>query len=921
MGYYDPQHTDGNDQPLPFAREQSQKAQNSPSRVSPSAFEVIQGYLDQYAYYVDMPKPSTDKFPEIMAPGRHGVLTQWFHRAPFGQPRGVDLVTLRKLAESPFITMCKEARIDQVTSLPWDVVPLDPDGSRDKNCEDAYEFLRNPNQNQESFGHVMRSFLNDILDLDAGVLVKTFSGTMQETEYEVPETLKNSFDYQWEGETVKKLQPQRYTLKRVNGRLLKQVPQGGARLEEFFSRDGGSFVKDVDQYGITYGYWQYTYKYPAPAPIPFSDREIVYGMMSPRSFGPYGFSPLQSLQRILNVLVTQTLHAEKFYGEGGVPPGILALMNMDLSQFKIWQAYFYEEVAGNPHRIPMINPGMGGDAKWISFSPTQKDIQFLESQEWWLKVVAGVMKVNFNELGITDTVNRATSEEQSQIFQRRSIRPLLDLIEWIINLEIMQELWAMGMSGTKFKFIPEADSFEKSRRATIHTQQATLGLKTINEIRKEEGDEPVEWGDMPQWYLEFLNPRAPFDPFGSYPDGLPPSERPNQEEPDPGQEEPEPSQDGDETEDLQNAILSVLRSEGMLKAISKQEEPVEEPEPVGIDSFYGLANPSDLEEEDPRVVDVVPVQADFQHGLSLLFAEQELEILRELGVLERGVGIDTIRAALDVLRGKHLKALIDLIRTYIFKALNRGGNKAYQELRIEGTFEMRGEEAERFLQDYSLLLAKSKFIQVRDRIREILIRGLEEGHGATTIGNALKDEFVKMKGYEAERIARTETIRALNYGRELAYKKTNLVSHKQWLVTYDDRLCPFCYPLANQVVPLNADFITETHVRVQNPPLHPNCRCTILPVIREDARKTATGALYTPTNKMQELEEAYGKRIEELLPELLEEEKSLNQVAERLTKEGFKITQPALGNWARLLGIDTLPKGGDTVALRNKGDD
>ena len=121
---YDPQQqTDGNSPPMPFARERTQKAQNTPSRVSPSQYEMVQGFLNQYAYYQDMPKPSTDKFPEIMAPGRHGVLTQWFHRAPFGQPRGVDLVTLRKLAESPFITMCKEARIDQVTSLPWDVVP------------------------------------------------------------------------------------------------------------------------------------------------------------------------------------------------------------------------------------------------------------------------------------------------------------------------------------------------------------------------------------------------------------------------------------------------------------------------------------------------------------------------------------------------------------------------------------------------------------------------------------------------------------------------------------------------------------------------------------------------------------------------------------------------------------------------------
>lgn len=965
----------GNTPPPPFAREYNQKSAITPDRVTPTQFQQVQNLLDQYMWF---PDPKKDKFPEILGYQRHGVLTQWFHRAPFGQPRGIDFITLRKLAESPFITMCKETRIDQIVGLSWDVIPLEKDHPNDTACTDAYEFLSHPNQNQESLRHVLTAFLNDILDLDAGVLVKTFSGVIQDRQYAVPEAYQSSW-----GELITKPQPRDYQKVRHKGRILKKVPQGGARLEEFFARDGGSFVKDVDQFGITYGYWQYTYKYPAPAPIPFSDREIVYGMVSSKSFGPYGFSPLQSLQRILGVLITQTVHAEKYYDQGGVPPGILALMNMSVEQFKIWRAYFYEEIAGNPHKIPMINPGAGGDAKWISFAPTNKDLQFLESQEWYLKLVCGVMKVNFNELGITDTINRATSEEQSQVFKRRSLRPLLDLIEWVINLEIMQELWAIGMPDTVFKFVPDIDSFEKARQTTIFTSEAQIGIRTINEIRVEDYGLPeVPWGDVPQWFFEATRPQ--FNPFQDFPDGLPPPDKVQEQEPREEESEAEEGT-GKQEEELTNALFAVLKNQGIrppviealttlksehkakllsdlqqggyikntgfskfdhprgppspnitIKDIPPEEreklfltlkeeliktlddpKPAPDPEPVGLDSFYGLPNPSD-KEEDPRAISPYPLQVEFQRELAELFAAQEQEVLKELGVFAKGVGIDKAKAALDALGGEHFQALLNVVRRFIMRALKRGGNKAHQELKVETTFSLRDEDAERYMQDFSMLLAKSKFVQIRERVRTILVDGLEKGENVYTIAENLQKEFSQMKRFEAKRIARTEVARAMNYGREIGYKRSSLVTHKQWLVAWDDRLCEQCRPLANQIAPLGAEFMAQTGAKVLNPPLHPNCRCTILPIVRKDARKTAQEKYYVPTPKMQKIEKHFEKPLEEILPELLEEYKSLNRVAEHISKEVVPVTVMSLSNWARQLGVETRERGGDTSEFRNK---
>lgn len=864
-----------------------------------------------------------DQFPDIIGMDRHAVLTEWFHRAPFGQPRYVDVNTLRLLGKSHWVEMCMKVRINEIATLDWDVVALDADRANDTAIEDAYEFLSHPNQNQESFSHVLKGFLRDLFWFDAGVIVKTFSGISQERKFSVPER----YQEHWGPEISRNLPfPHQYSYYRHKGRLLKQLPVKGAKLEEFYARDGSSFAKDVDEFGITRGYWQYTFKYPSVAPIPFSDREIIYAVLNPVTSGPYGMSPIEHLSEVLNTLVASTLWNYKFFEEGGIPDGILAIMNMSIDEFKVWRAYFTEEIQGQPHKLPMINPGTGGDVKWIPFSPSQSDLEFLKSQDWYLHLVAALFEVNFNELGFTDTVNRATSEEQSQVFKRRAIRPLLDTIEWYINLELMQELWNMGMPDTVFKFLPVIDSFEQARMTTNYVSEIQVGLRTVNEIRtKDMGLDDVDWGHEPQWFQEHNKPQpAPYNPFGN-------GEDPN------GEEESEEVQEEDREEEQERLITNTVRV--LLKELNLQKPlamqatsthagtdtisinvpPLDEPElePIGEDSFYNLPNPSNIAEEDPRASNTKTLEEEFEREIREIFETQEKEILEALGVLQKGFGVERIRAALDRIDGKFYKNFIDVVRRFIVRALTRGGNKAHKELELAGSFELRHDAAERYMQDFSALLANSKFKQVRERVRSILVEGLEKGESAEKITETLTKEFSHMKKYEARRIAVTETNRAFNRTREAVYLKSGMVKAKQWIVTWDDRLSEDCRAMANQVVPLGQSFITYSGTMVEAPPLHPNCRCTVLPVLKPEARRTIKG-FYKPTNKMRVIEEYYEKEIHMLLQDLLGVHGSLKKVAEKMNKEGLKVTTMSLSNWCRQFGIETVPKGGDQSQFFHK---
>jgi len=93
----------------------------------------------------------------------------------------------------------------------------------------------------------------------------------------------------------------------------------------------------------------------------------------------------------------------------------------------------------------------------------------------------------------------------------------------------------------------------------------------------------------------------------------------------------------------------------------------------------------------------------------------------------------------------------------------------------------------------------------------------------------------RMLSARAENIARTETIRAAEAGKQMAWNQAaddGLLSRTSvrqgWLVTPDDRLCIICaaIPLMNlDGVPLGGSFVTPVGP-VDAPPVHPQCRCS-----------------------------------------------------------------------------------------------
>lgn len=120
-------------------------------------------------------------------------------------------------------------------------------------------------------------------------------------------------------------------------------------------------------------------------------------------------------------------------------------------------------------------------------------------------------------------------------------------------------------------------------------------------------------------------------------------------------------------------------------------------------------------------------------------------------------------------------------------------------------------------------------------LRSTLAEGIAAGEGIPALSRRVRAVFEDARRWRAETIARTETIRASNAAAAAVYREAG-VELIEWLLAPD--YTPeidhgACEPYGGQVIELGAEFAPG----VQFPPLHPNCRCTIAPVIPESSEE------------------------------------------------------------------------------------
>lgn len=116
----------------------------------------------------------------------------------------------------------------------------------------------------------------------------------------------------------------------------------------------------------------------------------------------------------------------------------------------------------------------------------------------------------------------------------------------------------------------------------------------------------------------------------------------------------------------------------------------------------------------------------------------------------------------------------------------------------------------------------------RDEIRAAVADAVDRGLSAADLADNI-EELGSFSPERAEMIARTEVIRANNQGHLEAFRSSGVVKQKEWSCAPD--ACDECQANEDQG-PIDLDDAFESGDDA--PPGHPNCRCTIVPVVDEE---------------------------------------------------------------------------------------
>ena len=117
--------------------------------------------------------------------------------------------------------------------------------------------------------------------------------------------------------------------------------------------------------------------------------------------------------------------------------------------------------------------------------------------------------------------------------------------------------------------------------------------------------------------------------------------------------------------------------------------------------------------------------------------------------------------------------------------------------------------------------------ETKQRLAYTISQGIENKRGIPGLARDIRNTFDDMSKYRSELIARTETATSLSQA-SLDTMEDMGVEGKEWVTVGDDNVSEECQANEDQgVIPVNEPFVSGAMA----PPQHPDCRCTIAPVM------------------------------------------------------------------------------------------
>jgi HK97 family phage portal protein len=214
-----------------------------------------------------------------------------------------------------------------------------------------------------------------------------------------------------------------------------------------------------------------------------------------------GASPMGAATVATTLDLYAQAHSQQFFKQGARPSIVLSTdQHLKPGDIRVMKSQIRAQYQGSKKAwLPLV---LYNGLKAYEFSLTNKDTEFVDQRKLSREEICAVFEVPPSIAGIYEYANYANSFAQKEIFYRECIRPICQLLEDYLNFEIENENIEARKKGIELYFEFKLDDVLKADTKTryeAYTKAIELGFLTINEARKLENMESVEWGEV--WHM------------------------------------------------------------------------------------------------------------------------------------------------------------------------------------------------------------------------------------------------------------------------------------------------------------------------------------------------------------------------------------------------------------------------------------
>lgn len=568
-------------------------------------------------------------------------------------------------------------------------------------------------------------------------------------------------------------------------------------------------VPDPHNYVSAYKYTIGTHEFTIPA-----EKIVHFKTYNPDSFVK-GISTLEAMKLVVDTDTASKEYNKTFYKNNALPSVVLEYPNtLSVDAQKAMREGWDEQFRGlkNAWRTAVAAGGL----KVHNMEAKKSDMQFIEEKRLNRDDILAGFGVPATILGINEATVYAAAKAAEYAFARFTIDPKNARVIDTLN-EFFLPLFK-DSEGLKFKHISTARE-DVAEKTAYYTQGINNGWLSLNDVRRAEQLPEIENGE------------TVFLPFSLQPYGQPVVKK----------EAPALTIKGEITvqKTIESAVSDAMGSLRKAFAPEKKEATVTDERPLiaerwTVDEYKKLGE-ARVKNRDLR--------GQAYEGLVERTALRMFEFQKEkaLAELEKLGDVKAIKAAIPDLLDYDLEvqATVDLF-TPVFGALTAAEGRAALEAigLLPDTFSINTPSIQEFLKRNTTLFAGTVTQTTTDGIRAVIAEGLEAGEAIPGIRGRI-ESYAGFNRSRANMIARTETIRAQGEAEIEAWKETRIVSSVVWYTA--GKPCDYCAPMHGKDVSIGSAFMTDDDIRMmglkpyggvlQAPPLHPNCRCVLIPIV------------------------------------------------------------------------------------------